>query len=836
MDDPTGRVSGQTVLIHRRTQDGVDEIIERTIRKSGRARSFAIDAYLPVSCREHQLDLSAMLGISKQPRDRFVHRQTHIIEFVHIESGLCAYGRGIEPAHFQITGSGGEPDCESIDLQHRIQSAARESPSLRRPVRRAGAYSRQIESYRLHRGRIASTARAGLFAAGRDSVDRSLRLLTAALINEPEINNVAIVEVAGTRSDARTVGRSCDMSYLSEMTRLAERLIDEVDERNASQVEDAAGFAVPIFAPDGHAVGAIVVSSLTRSSIDLLRLLRDAASMIELDIRLREVNRGFSAQLAAEQVEVELEASLASLAAATNRSVSMADVAQAVAVHGAAAIEASLISLATIESGSLRFVHGDGVHESVARNWIVSPADAPIPMAACIHRLQPVVLPDPESFNAWPVFRDEAVVLGLESFVALPIVNREGVALASIGVGWESPLETTDIPVLVQRLASISAHAMERATEHESAQDHASALQSIVLPRRLPISEGLQVHGRYLPPTFGQRVGGDLFDAWVRDDGTVAFVVADVAGHTLEATRTAAALRHSIGMLSLEMRAPSAVLSAVDRYLQKTEASKLATCCYGVFDGRSETVTIANAGHPQPRLCGPDGDVRAVGPAGEVLLGFGSGDYSEVAVAFPRGSTLVMFTDGLLERRGVDFRVTERSLDRQLGELSGMSASEMSAFMLADVQERRDDDVVVMVVRRLEQLSDERALLRSWDDDALELSEARAAIRSWVAAEDEITEALLDDTLLVATELLSNAKTAATPGSTIELGCSAEDGRVELSVTNAGPLFSHRPVMPAPGSPRGRGLAIVAAIADLSIDDSQADSITVRAVLNPPPH
>lgn len=824
------------MLVHCRSQDGVDEIVERTIRKSGLARPFPIDAYLPVSCREHQLDLSAVLRISEQPRDRFVHRQTQIIEFVDIEAGLCTDRRGIEPAHFQITGSGGKPDCESIDLQHRIQSAAGESSSLRRPVRRAGVYSRQIESYRLHRGRIASTSRAGLHSAGLESIDRSLRLLTAALASEPPINDVAIVEVAGTRSDVRTVGRSRDVSHLSDMTRLAEHLIDEVDENNASELFGDAGIAVPIFAPDGHAVGAVVVSSQTRPSTNVCDLLHDAASMIELDIRLREVNRGFSAQLAAEQVEDELEASLASLAAATNRSVTMADVAQAVAVHGAAAIEASLISLATIESGSLRFVHGDGVHESVARNWIVSPADAPIPMAACIHRLQPVVLPDPESFNAWPVFRDEAVVLGLESFVALPIVNREGVALAAIGVGWDSPLETADIPVLVQRLASISAHAMERATEHESAQDHASALQSIVLPRRLPISEGLQIHGRYLPPTFGQRVGGDLFDSWVRDDGAVAFVVADVAGHTLEATRTAAALRHSIGMLSLEMRAPSAVLAAVDRYLQKTETSKLATCCYGVFDRRSETVTIANAGHPQPRLCGADGTVRAVGPSGELLLGFGSGEYSEMAMSFSRGSTLVMFTDGLIERRGVDFRVTERSLDRQLGELSGMSASEMSAFMLADVQGRREDDVVVMVVRRLEQQNDERDLVRSWDDGALELSEARAAIRSWVVAEDGLNEALLDDVLLVATELLSNAKTAARPGSTITLGCSAEGGRVEVAVTNAGPLFSHRPVMPAPGSQRGRGLAIVAAIADLSVDDNQADGITVRAVLNPPPH
>lgn len=643
-----------------------------------------------------------------------------------------------------------------------------------------------------------------------------------------------MVEVVGGRSHVRTSGPTHDESKLTEISELAERLLNAVHERDAREFLDDLGAAVPLFAPDGHAVGAVVVLCQTPVPPDVLQLLRDAAAMIELDSRLSDTNRGFTAQLAAEQVQDELEASLASLAAATSRSVTMADVARAIVAHGAAAIDASLISLATIEAGNLRFVHGDGVHESVARNWVVSSGESPVPMAACIRLLQPVVLPDEKSFNAWPVFRDEAVLLGLQSFVALPIINREGVALASIGVGWESPLEGADIPLLVRRLVSISAQAMERANEHDSAQDHASALQSIVLPKRLPISHGLQVHGRYLPPTFGQRVGGDLFDSWVRDDGAAAFVVADVAGHTLQATRTAAALRHSIGVLSLEMRNPSAVLSAVDRYLKNAETTRLATCCYGLVDRTRETLTIANAGHPQPRLRGSDGDVRAVGPTGEVLLGFGSGDYSEITIPFPLGSTLVMFTDGLIERRSVDFRVSERSLDRQLADLGGMAASEVSAFLLADVQGTREDDVVVLVIRRLEQASADGDLFRSWDWDRLELSQAREAIRAWVAEEDNVSEETLDDILLVATELLSNARTAADEGSTIEIVCAAQRGRVEVAVTNSGPLFSHRPTMPADVSTRGRGLAIVAAIADLSLDDSQAGSVTVRALLNPP--
>lgn len=699
-----------------------------------------------------------------------------------------------------------------------------------------GVYSRQIESYRLHPGRIASTARAGLFSAGRETVDRSLRLLSSALADQDHILGLAVVEVSGGRSQVRSAGDADGVRQLNEMNRLAECLVDRVLEDDAVAYVDDGGRAVPIFAPDGHVVGAVVALTSVPMSADSAIMLHDTAVTIEDDVRLRDVSREFAGQLAADQVEDEVEASLASLATATSKSVTIPDVARAITTHGAQAIDATLISMATIEAGTLRFVHGEGVHEAVARSWVVSALDAPNPMAACLRQVQPVVLLDRASFDAWPMFRETGVELGLESFMAVPIVDREGVAMASIGVGWATPLDGSEVPLIVQRLAGIAAQALQRATQHETAQDHASVLQSIVLPERLPIAPGLEIHGRYLPPTFGQRVGGDLFDAWVRDDGAVAFVVADVAGHTLQATRTTAALRHSIGMLSLERRAPADVLSSVDRYLQNSETSRLATCCYGIVDSSRSLLTIANAGHPQPRLRNAAGEVSVVGPLGEVLLGFGAGAYTEVTVPFEPGASLVLFTDGLIERRSVDVRVAERSLDRQLAEVDSMTASEISALLLADLQGERDDDVVVMVIRRPNSTRKDNADLSiTWSKESLALGEARAAIESWVANTDGVVDDCVDDLLLIGTELLTNARTAASAGSDIALTCSATQGRVQLAVQNTGAPFSHRPTMPVENSPRGRGLAIVAALADLSIDESEDGSVTVRAVLSPPP-
>lgn len=111
------------MFVHRRGKDCVDEIVEGAIGERCGGRSFAVDAYLSLSGREDQLDISTIFRIGEEPRDGFVHRQSEILELVDIEAGFCAYGRRIESTHFQVTGSGGKPNRELIDLQDGIQSA-----------------------------------------------------------------------------------------------------------------------------------------------------------------------------------------------------------------------------------------------------------------------------------------------------------------------------------------------------------------------------------------------------------------------------------------------------------------------------------------------------------------------------------------------------------------------------------------------------------------------------------------------------------------------------------------------------------------------------------------
>lgn len=691
-----------------------------------------------------------------------------------------------------------------------------------------------IEPYRSNQSRLASSARAALLSAGSEGVERTLRLLEPAFGSTHRRGTVAVVAVDATGTVVHSL-RDVTPTERSALQRLAEDLVDTIGVDPSQDLhETEVGTAAPIFAPDGHVVGVVatLLASCTRVQLGALS---DAAGTIETEIRLRLTSQLLVAQLAADQIESAVESSLSSVVATTQESWTTVDVARTIAAHGETAIGATLVSLATIDGDSLRFVHGDGVADEVAQNWQVSPLNAPIPMAACVRSREPIVLPDIDSFDEWPMFRDTVDSLGIEGFMALPIVDPRGVVLAALGVGWAEPLPDTDVPVTVARLVSLTMEALTRAGEHEVAQDHAGTLESIVLPDRLPVAAGLDIHGRYLPPLFGQRVGGDVFDAWVRDDGAVAVLVADVTGHNLQATRTAAALRHSIGMLSLEMREPKDILAAVNRYVQNSEAIKLATCCYCVVDIQSATITIANAGHPQPRVRTADGSVSRVGPFGELLLGFGDDPYSQEVVAFGPGDALVMFTDGLIESRHADLLLAERRLDRQLAGVGGMTASEISAFLLGSLGKQRDDDVVVVTVRRPDggRVAVETLSL-GWSETEAFLSEARREIRDWFNEHtSDLGARTIDDAVLVATELLTNARAAATPSTSVELQCSLNDGRPEIAVSNVGEEFSHRPTMPAEGTPRGRGLAIVAKLADLSVESAEG-LITVRAVLRSP--
>ena len=238
------------------------------------------------------------------------------------------------------------------------------------------------------------------------------------------------------------------------------------------------------------------------------------------------------------------------------------------------------------------------------------------------------------------------------------------------------------------------------ATEHHVAE----TLQRSLLPQ-LPMMQGLELAARYLPSGTGQQVGGDWFDVFPVDGGRVGIAVGDVIGHDTAAASAMAQIRAALRAFALNGDTPSAVINRLDQFVDSFRLTQLVTVLYGLLDppaaDGSRLLHYTNAGHLAPLLRRPDGAMESLNGGGSVVIGAPiSVDHAQAEHPIPFGSTLVLFTDGLVEAPG-------HSLDEALRKLSTAIASSPETDADA-ICERvvntmpagtRRDDVAVLAVR-----------------------------------------------------------------------------------------------------------------------------------------
>jgi serine phosphatase RsbU (regulator of sigma subunit) len=215
-------------------------------------------------------------------------------------------------------------------------------------------------------------------------------------------------------------------------------------------------------------------------------------------------------------------------------------------------------------------------------------------------------------------------------------------------------LFTALMALLAERLIRGRALAQELAATnrqlYQAQRGVAATLQHSLLPQRLPDRPELTLAVRYIAGTEGTEVGGDWYDVVVVADDRVCFTVGDVSGRGLEAATMMGALRNAINAYALDGHDPETVLTKVSRIVDVVEGGRFATVLCGVLDLTTGVATIANAGHPNPILVGPEhSEVIWTQPGAPV----GVGDtFPMVSVAMSPGTTLLAYTDGLVERRG----------------------------------------------------------------------------------------------------------------------------------------------------------------------------------------
>lgn len=241
----------------------------------------------------------------------------------------------------------------------------------------------------------------------------------------------------------------------------------------------------------------------------------------------------------------------------------------------------------------------------------------------------------------------------------------------------------------------------------------AETLQRAMLTE-LPRPDRLEVAARYLPSHAGDQVGGDWYDAFTLPGGATVVAVGDVTGHDTAAAAAMGQLRTLLrGFAYDRAEAPSETMRRLDRSVRGLRVDTLATVVLARIepdddaagDG-SRLLRWTNAGHPPPVLLLADGSTRLLETRPELLVGVDPDrartDHRHV---LPSGSTLLLYSDGLIERRrrgrddDGDLDAGTAALRRTLADRHDAPLDELLDAVLAELQDDRDDDIVVLAVR-----------------------------------------------------------------------------------------------------------------------------------------
>jgi serine phosphatase RsbU (regulator of sigma subunit) len=242
--------------------------------------------------------------------------------------------------------------------------------------------------------------------------------------------------------------------------------------------------------------------------------------------------------------------------------------------------------------------------------------------------------------------------------------------------------------------ASVGAARLARAQEDDRL---AAALQRTLLLERLPEVPGLALAARYLPSA-RDVVGGDWYDLVLLPSGRVSVVLGDVAGHGLGAASITAQLRHALRAHLLRDRGPAAALEALNDLVARLLPDELATAVVAEVDPATGEVAVATAGHLPVLRVGPGGaellDTRR-GPALGMVEDAG---YAEVQVTLTPADQLLLYSDGLLERRGAALEEGLRALGAAALEVRGIDPEVLVDAVLGALDPPDADDVTLVAV------------------------------------------------------------------------------------------------------------------------------------------
>ncbi len=262
-------------------------------------------------------------------------------------------------------------------------------------------------------------------------------------------------------------------------------------------------------------------------------------------------------------------------------------------------------------------------------------------------------------------------------------------------------MRVSELPAPAERYLVTLFDVSGRARRYEHEHRLVENLQRSILLDRMPRLAGAQLAARYVPGDGEVRVGGDWYDAIPLPGGRLGLAIGDVAGHGIGSAALMSQLRNALRAYALEHDSPAVVVDRLDDLIHHLEPAGMATMIYLIYELGSGTLTFSAAGHPYPLVVGVDGATRFLRGGRSMPLGTGWRDRRGAGtVVLPPSSTLVLYTDGLIERR-------TRSMDDGFASLAahahaaGQHPEEMCDVILDRLlgPEPPDDDVAMLVMR-----------------------------------------------------------------------------------------------------------------------------------------
>ncbi|MGH2894761.1 MAG: SpoIIE family protein phosphatase, partial [Solirubrobacteraceae bacterium] len=315
-----------------------------------------------------------------------------------------------------------------------------------------------------------------------------------------------------------------------------------------------------------------------------------------------------------------------------------------------------------------------------------------------------VVVTDTRTAPGWEPYRERAQELGIRVVWSTPVRADDGEPVGTLGVFYGEPTEPSEGDRrVVDLLARTAGVAIGRARDAESRTRRLEELQSSLLPAALPQVPGLRAAVRFHPAERGLDVGGDFYDLFALPGEAWGFVIGDVCGHGAEAAAVTALTRHTTRAIARLVSRPSDVLRMVNEELRASDHDRFCTALYGRLDPVAGGIrlTLACGGHPPPLVRRVSGEIEALRPHGPLLGVFAAAEYPEVTVELHPEDTLLLYTDGLIERNpnvAGDTALRELLASLKFEDVDGLMA-ELEEHALGTPPVRLPDDAAVLAIQ-----------------------------------------------------------------------------------------------------------------------------------------